>query len=117
MPVTKKDERFSTKYPGLNVLCQTLLFVEGDAPNLLVGLFGETGLSGCSLENSSSAARATKKIYSRVTDHDCGSSWTVAEDLFKGAHAACHCSFAGRIRVSESRIILSMSLNAFPWLP
>ena len=50
------------KYPGLKVFCQTLFFVEGDVPNLLVGLLGETGLSGCSLEYSSSAAQARKEV-------------------------------------------------------
>ena len=50
------------EYPGLKVFCQTLFFAEGDVPNLLVGLFGETGLSGCSLEYSSSAAQARKEV-------------------------------------------------------
>ena len=59
-------------------------------PNLLVGLFGETGLSGCSLEYSSSAAQAEKEVYTQVTDSQRGLSWNVAKELHEGAHAACH---------------------------
>ena len=62
MSATLKGLKISLKYPGLKVFCQTLFFDEGDVPNLLVGLLGEAGLSGCSLEYSSSAAQARKVI-------------------------------------------------------
>ncbi len=55
-------------HPGLKVFCQTLLFVVGDVPNLFVGLLGEVGPSGCSLEYSSSAAQQSKQSCSVADD-------------------------------------------------